>query len=99
MSSQANTQVNALMYFNSLVVFAQRDGNLASALEYELGPFPMSFFSARDQLMYEADKATFAQSLLKRNASFVDITQFNIGCLVIDGGWLLRQCTWEKRAT
>ena len=80
--------------------FAQIDvAPFERALGYELGPFPMSLFSAKDQLMYEADKAAFAQSSLKQNASLVDISQFSVGYLVVDGGWLLRQCSWDKGAT
>ena len=58
------TPVNALKYFNRLVIFAQREINLEIILaQHELTPIPMSLFSQKDQLMYGGDKASFAQSV------------------------------------
>ena len=58
--SDGTGPINALKYFNRLVLFAQREDNLESSLGfYELMPIRMSLFSEKDQLMYEGDKATF----------------------------------------
>ena len=91
--------MNALKYFNRLVIFAQREKNLESAFMYELGPFSMSLFSSKDQLMHEANKASFTQAVLKEKVNSVDICDLNVEYLIIDGGWFLRQCVWEKLAT
>ena len=48
------TRINALKYFNRLVIFAQRESNLEKSLAYELTPLPLSLFSEKDQLMLEA---------------------------------------------
>ena len=81
------------------VVFAQREGNLESSLGfYELTPIPMSLFSEKDQVMHEGDKATFAKLCLKDKIDLVDSSQdIDIDTVVIDGGWLLRQCGVEWR--
>ena len=43
--SDGTAPINALKYFNCLVLFAQREGNLESCLGfYELTPVPMSLF-------------------------------------------------------
>ena len=54
----------------------------------------MSLFSAKDQLMNEADKPAFGQ-FLKQKVSTATSNQ-SVGFQVIDGGWILRQCAWEK---
>ena len=97
-SNQAGSEVNAMKFFNRLVIFAQREVNLEAAFEYELGPIPVSLFSTKDQLMYEADKAAFGQ-VLKQKVSTTVLHRANVGLMVIDGGWLLRQCSWEKGDT
>ena len=56
----------------------------------------MSLFSEKDQLMHKADKAQFAQTCLKSKVKCVDPYDHRIGNKVIDGGWLLRQVSWEK---
>ena len=57
-NSQVTGEVDAMKYYNRLIIFAQREVNLDAAFEYELSPFPMSLFSTKDQLlMHEADKA------------------------------------------
>ena len=90
------TPINALKYFNRLVLFAQRESNLESSLgEYELTPLPLSLFSEKDQLMREGDKANFAQTCLKEKSEQVT-NKAMIDSLVVDGGWLLRQNAWEK---
>ena len=88
--------INALKYFSRLVLFAQREYNLESSLGfYELTPVLMSLFSEKDQLMHEGDKATFAKLCLKDKIDLTDNSQdIDIDTVVIDGGWLLRQCTW-----
>ena len=95
-SPQTNAQVSALKYFNRLVIFAQRESNLEKSFEYELAPIPLSLFSEKDQLMHEANKATFAQVCLKSKVECVEVQNYKYGCKVIDGGWLLRQRSWEK---
>ena len=96
--SDGTAPINALKYFNSLVLFSQRKDNLESSLGfYELMPIPMSLFSEEDQLMHEGDKATFAKLCLKDKIDLIDNSQdIDIDTVVIDGGWLLRQCTWAK---
>ena len=49
--TDSHTPVNALKYFNRLVIFAQRESNLEKSLEHELTPIPLSLFSEKDQLM------------------------------------------------
>ena len=57
----------------------------------------MSLFSEKDQLMHEGDKSTFAKLCLKDKIDLTDNSQdSDIDTVVIDGGWLLRQCTWVK---
>lgn len=42
------TPVNALSYFNPLVIFAQRESNLELSLRHhEMTPIPMTFFSTK----------------------------------------------------
>ena len=96
--SDGTAPINALKYFNRLVLFAQRENNLESSLGfYELTLIPMSLFSEKDQLMHEGDKATSAKSCLKDKIDLTDNNQdIDIDTVVIDGGWLLRQCTWVK---
>ena len=54
----------------------------------------MSLFSEKDQLMHEGNKATFAKLCLKNKIDLADNNQdIDIDTVVIDGGWLLRQCT------
>ena len=89
--------VNALKYFNHLVIFAQRENNLEIILvQHELTQIPMSLFSQKDQLMYGEDKASFAQRCLKDNITPINIQERMTDTSVVDGGWLLRQTRWEK---
>ena len=96
--SEGAAPINALKYFNRLVLFAQREDNLESSLGfYELTPIPMLLFSKKDQLMHKGDKATFAKLCLKDKIDLTNNNQdIDIDTVVIDGGWLLRQCTWAK---
>ena len=98
-SAQVTSRVNALKYFNRLVIFAQRESDLEKSLAYELTPFPLSLFSEKDQLMHEANKASFAQVCLKDRAEISAVQHRNSSYYVIDGGWLLRQTTWGKTDT
>ena len=61
-NAEATTRINALKYFNRLVIFAQRESNLEKSLAFELTPLPLSLFSEKDQLMLEPNKAAFAQT-------------------------------------
>ena len=89
--------VNALKYFNCLVIFAQRENNLEIVLGlHELRPIPMSLFSQKDQLMYGGDKVSFAQRCLKDNVTPINIQERMSDTFVVDGGWLLRQTRWKK---
>ena len=64
--SDSTAPMNALKYFNCLVLFAQRKDNLESSLGFdELTPIHMSLFLEKDQLMHEGNKATFAKLYLK----------------------------------
>ena len=57
----------------------------------------MTLFLEKGQLMHEIDKATFAKLCLKNKINLTDNSQdIDIDIVVIDGGWLLRQCTWAK---
>ena len=94
--ADANTPVNALKYFNRLVIFAQRESNLEISLGHELTPIPLSLFSEKDQLMHEGNKAAFVQACLKDNVIPKDMKNVEVGCLVVDGGWLIRQSRWAK---
>ena len=98
-NTRGTTQVNALKYFNRLVIFAQRVSNLEKSLEYELTPFPLSLFSEKDQLMHDANKAAFAQECLKDRVEVLDSPTMKNKSYVIDGGWLLRQTSWGKSDT
>ena len=94
--SDGTAPIIALKYLNRLVLFAQREDNLESSLGlYELTLIPMSLFSEKDQGMHEDDKATSAKLCLKDKIDLTDSSQ-DIYTVVIDGGWLLRQCTWIK---
>ena len=90
--SDGTAPINALKYFNRLVLFAQREDNLESSLRfYELMPISMSLFSEKNQLMHEGDKATFAELCLKDNIDLTDNSQdIDIDTVVLDDGWLLR---------
>ena len=47
--------------------------------------------------MHEGDKATFAKLRLKDKIDLTNNSQdIDIDTVAIDGGWLLRQCTWAK---
>ena len=98
LESDDTAPINAPKYFNRLVQFAQREDNLKSNLGfYKLTPIPMSLFSEKDQLMHEGDKATFAKLCLKDKIDLTDNSQdIDIDTVVIDGGWLLRQCAGQK---
>ena len=93
--SDGTAPINALKYFNRLVLFAQRKYNLELSLAfYELTQIPMSLFLEKDQQMHEGDKATFAKLCLKDKIDLTDNSHdIDIDTVVIDGGWLLRQCT------
>ena len=55
--SNSTAPINALKYFNRLVLFAQREDNLGSSLGfYELTAISVSLFSEKDQLMHEGNK-------------------------------------------
>ena len=41
-ASHTNTQLNAMKFFNLLIISAQREANIENSLEYELTPLPMS---------------------------------------------------------
>ena len=91
--------VNALMYFNRLIIFAQRELNFEICLgEYELTPLPLSLFSQKNQLMHQANKASFAQNCLKAKVGSIENRQI-VHNYIIDGGWLLRQTKWDKSMT
>ena len=91
------TPINALKYFNHLVIFAQTENNLDIILgQHELTPIPISLFSQKDQLMYGGDKASFAQRCLKDNVSPIKIQERMTDTFVVDGAKLLRQTRWEK---
>ena len=86
MGSDATTPVHALKYFNHLVIFAQRGSDLEISLgQHEMTPITMAFFSEKDQLMYEGDKATFVQKCLKDNVMPVNTNTQNIDAFVVDG--------------
>ena len=93
--SDGTAPINALKYFNCLVLFAQREDNLESSLGfYELTPIPMSLFLEKDQLMHEGNKALFAKLYLKDKIDLTDNSQdIDADIVVIHGGWLLQQCT------
>ena len=93
--SDDTAPINALKYFSRLVLFAQRDDNLESSLSfYELTPIPISLFSEKDQLMHEGDKAMFAKWCMEDKIDLTKNSQaIDIDTIVIDGGWLLQQCT------
>ena len=59
----------------------------------------MALFSEKDQLMYEGDKASFAQKCLKANVIPNVTKSQKIDSLVVDGGCLLRQTKWESSKT
>ena len=47
--------------------------------------------------MHEGDKAMFAKLCVKGKIDLTDNSQdIDIDNLVIDSGWLLRQCAWAK---
>ena len=96
--SDGTAPINALKYFSRFVLFAQREDNLESSLDfYELTLIPMALFSEKDQLMLEGNKATFVKLCLKDKIDLTDNSQdIDIDTFAIDGGWLLRQCTWAK---
>ena len=89
--------VNALKYFSHLVIFAQRENNLEIILgEHELTTISMPSFSQKDRLIYDGDKASFAQRFLKDNVSPMNIQEWMTDTFVVDGGWLLHQTRWER---
>ena len=52
-------------------------------------------FLEKDQLMYDGDIATFAKLCLKDKIDLTNNSQdIDIDTVAIDGGWLVRQCTW-----
>ena len=56
--------------------------------------FAQRLFLEKDQLMHEGDKAKFAKLCLKDKIDLVSNSQdIDIDTVVIDGGWLLQQCT------
>ena len=58
----------------------------------------MSLFLEKDQLMHEGDIATFAKLCHKDKIDLTNNSQdIDVDTVVIDGGWLARQCTWAKR--
>ena len=68
--------VNALKCFSHLVIFAQRGNNLEIILgEHELTTIKIPLFSQKDQLIYDGDKASFAQRFLKDNVSLMNIQE------------------------
>ena len=93
--SDGTAPINALKYFNCLVLFAQREDNLESSLGfYKLTPIPMSLFSEKDQLMHEVNKALSAKLCLKEKINLTDNSQdINTDTVVIHGGLLQQQCT------
>ena len=57
----------------------------------------MSLLSEKDQPMHEGDKAMFAKLCLKDKIDLTNNSQdIDIDTVVIDGGWLLQQCTGQK---
>ena len=65
-SDSTTTSIDALRYFNRLVVFAQRESDLeASVGKYEMAPILLSLFSEKNQLMNDSDKAAFVKALVK----------------------------------
>ena len=89
--SNGTASINALKYFNRLVLFAQREDNLESSRGcYDFTPIPMPLFSEKDQLMHEGDKATSAKLCLNDKIDLIDNSQdIDIDTDAIDGGWLL----------
>ena len=56
--------------------------------------FAQRLFLEKDQLMHEGDKAKFAKLCLKDKIDLASNSQdIDIDTVVIDGGWLLQQCT------
>ena len=93
--SDGAAPINAFKYFNHFVLFAQKEANLEPSLGfYELMLIPNSLFLEKDQLIHEGNKATFAKFCLKDKIDLTENSQdIDIDTDVIDGGWLLRQCT------
>ena len=55
---------------------------------------PNSLFLEKHQLMHEGNKVTFAKLCLKDKIDLTKNSQdIDIDTVVIDGRWLLRQCT------
>ena len=97
-SSSAPAQIHAERLFNRLIIFAQRDGSVEEALQYELTPIPLALFNENDQLMNEADKAAFANAHLK-TVPEKERNSDRSRHIVVDGGWLLHLVKWPKDAT
>ena len=86
------TPVNALKYFNRLVILVERESSLKIILgQHKMAPIPMSLFSQKDQLIYGGDKASFAQRCLKDNVTLINIQEQMTDTFIFDGGWLLCQ--------
>ena len=86
--SDGTAPINALKYFNRLVLFPQKGDNLESSLGfYELTPIPISLFSEK-----------YHNALcLKYKIGLTDNSQdIDIDTVIIDGGCLLQQCRWAK---
>ena len=96
-TENSTTLVNALRYFNCLVIYAKIDNNLEIILgQHELTPIPMSLFSLKNQLMYGGDNSSFTQRCLEDSVTPINIQQRMNDIFVDDGGWLLHQTRWEK---
>lgn len=91
-SAETSVTVDSLILFNRLSGIAQRELTLSESLAYELTQMPLSLFDHKQQ-MRKPNKAALAKHLKG------DITATESPAstkLIIDGGWLLYQCSFAS---
>ena len=87
--------IDSLKLFNRLIIISEREVKTKQALQFELTPTPMSLFD-KDQKLRKSDKAALARVL----KAFVELVEKHPSTsLVIDGGWLLHNVSWEANLT
>ena len=94
--SQTAVIVDSLKLFHRLIAIADREVSLQESLTFELTQFPLSLFDHK-QCMRKPNKAILGKHL-KQLSDVIEPADLNTK-LIIDGGWLLYQCSFTPGET
>ena len=89
--------VDSLALFKRLILISARQGYIADSFSFELTPMPLSLFD-QGQNMRKAQKSAIGKHL-KSFDTTGSLVQPQNTSMVIDGEWLLHQCSYQSGET